>query len=163
MKKKKRLFAILLALCVTFTMMPLGTGGAAYAEDGTAAAMQPTRTTMLDLTSTTGKYMATDGTEKTVDFTNASVIDSAEGWSWNHETKTLTLAGARIVVTEPTFVPSPIQIFKNGYYYGVLLPGDVTVVLTEGTENIIQAGDAAEVTSEGNVIGSVGMGDVRNL
>ena len=31
MKKKKRLFAILLTLCVTFTMMPLGTGGAAYA------------------------------------------------------------------------------------------------------------------------------------
>ena len=161
MKKKKRLFAILLALCVTFTMMPLGTGGAAYAEDGTAAAMQPTRTTMLDLTSTTGKYMATDGTEKTVDFTNASVIDSAEGWSWNHETKTLTLAGARIVVTEP--VLASIGYGGRGYYYGVLLPGDVTVVLTEGTENIIQAGDAAEVTSEGNVIGSVGMGDVRNL
>ena len=39
MKMKKRLFAILLALCVTFTMMPLGTGGAAYAEEGTAAAM----------------------------------------------------------------------------------------------------------------------------
>ena len=161
MKKKKRLFAILLALCVTFTMMPLGTGGAAYAEDGTAAAMQPTRTTMLDLTSTTGKYMATDGTEKTVDFTNASVIDSAEGWSWNHETKTLTVAGARIVVTEP--VLASIGYGGRGYYYGVLLPGDVTVVLTEGTENIIQAGDAAEVTSEGNVIGSVGMGDVRNL
>ena len=142
-------------------MMPLGTGGAAYAEDGTAAAMQPTRTTMLDLTSTTGKYMATDGTEKTVDFTNASVIDSAEGWSWNHETKTLTLAGARIVVTEP--VLASIGYGGRGYYYGVLLPGDVTVVLTEGTENIIQAGDAAEVTSEGNVIGSVGMGDVRNL
>ena len=31
MKKRKRLFAILLALCVTFTMMPLGGGGAAYA------------------------------------------------------------------------------------------------------------------------------------
>ena len=163
MKMKKRLFTILLALCVTFTMMPLGTGGAAYAEEGTAAAMQPTRTTMLDLTSTTGKYMATDGTEKTVDFTNASVIDSAEGWSWDHETKTLTLAGARIVVTEPTFVPSPIQIYKNGYYYGVLLPGDVTVVLTEGTENIIQAGDATGVIPEGIVIGSVGMGDASNL
>ena len=147
---------------MTFTMMPLiGAGG--YAEDGTAAAMQPTRTTMLDLTSTAGKYMATDGTENTVDFTNTSVIDSAEGWSWNHETKTLTLAGARIVVTEPTFVPSPIQIFKNGYYYGVLLPGDVTVVLTEGTENIIQAGDAAGEIPEGIVIGSVGMGDANNL
>lgn len=164
MKKKKRLFAILLALCVTFTMMPLtGSGGLAHAEDEIAAAMQPTRTTMLDLTSTAGKYMAMDGTEKTVDFTTASATDSAEGWSWNHETKTLTLAGARIVVTEPTYVPSAIPSLRNGYYYGVLLPGDVTIVLTEGTENIIQAGDAAEVTSEGNVIGSVGMGDARNL
>ena len=134
-----------------------------YAESGNTANTVVTRTTMLDLTSTAGKYMATDGTENTVDFTNTSVIDSAEGWSWNHETKTLTLAGARIVVTEPTFVPSPIQIFKNGYYYGVLLPGDVTVVLTEGTENIIQAGDAAGEIPEGIVIGSVGMGDANNL
>ena len=164
MKKKKRLFAILLAFCVTFTMMPLaGSGGVAHAEDETAAAMQPTRTTMLDLTSSAGKYMATDGTVKTVDFTTASVTDSAEGWSWNHETKTLTLSGARIVVTEPTYVPSAIPSLRNGYYYGVLLPGDVTIVLTEGTENIIQAGDATEVTPEGIVIGSVGMGDARNL
>ena len=138
-------------------------GGVAHAEDGIAANAVVTRTTMLDLTSTTGKYMATDGTEKTVDFTKDSVTDSAEGWSWNNETKTLTLSGARIVVTEPTFVPSPIQIYKNGYYYGVLLPGDVTVVLTEGTENIIQAGDATGVIPEGIVIGSVGMGDASNL
>ena len=68
-----------------------------YAEDGTAAAMQPTRTTMLDLTSTAGKYMATDGKEKTVDFTNASVTDSAEGWSWDHKTKTLTLDRKSVV------------------------------------------------------------------
>ena len=164
MKKKKRLFAILLALCVTFTMMPLtGSGGLAHAEDGIAANAVVTRTTMLDLTSTEGKYKATDGKEKTVDFTKDSVTDSAEGWSWNNETKTLTLSGARIVVTEPTFVPSPIQIYKNGYYYGVLLPGDVTVVLTEGTENIIQAGDATGVIPEGIVIGSVGMGDASNL
>ena len=60
MKKRKRLFAILLALCVTFTMMPLGTGGAVYAADGSTGIMQPTRTTMLDLTSTDGKYRATD-------------------------------------------------------------------------------------------------------
>ena len=148
---------------MTFTMMPLIGAGGGYAESGNTANTVVTRTTMLDLTSTAGKYMATDGTENTVDFTNTSVIDSAEGWSWNHETKTLTLAGARIVVTEPTFVPSPIQIFKNGYYYGVLLPGDVTVVLTEGTENIIQAGDAAGEIPEGIVIGSVGMGDANNL
>lgn len=164
MKMKKRLFAILLTFCVTFTMMPLaGSGGVAHAEDETAAAMQPTRTTMLDLTSSAGKYMATDGKETTVDFTTAPVTDSAEGWSWDNETKTLTLSGARIVVTEPTYVPSAIPSLRNGYYYGVLLPGDVTIVLTEGTENIIQAGDATEVTPEGIVIGSVGMGDARNL
>ena len=164
MKKKKRLFAILLAFCVTFTMMPLtGSGGVAHAEDGTAAAMQPTRTTMLDLTSSDGKYKATDGTEQTVDFTKESVIDSAEGWSWNHETKTLTLSGARIVVTKPTYIPNPIEYFKNGYYYGVRLPeADVTVVLTAGSENIIQAGDVAGETPEGTVIVSAGMGDVHN-
>ena len=135
-----------------------------YAESGNTAAMQPTRTTMLDLTSTTGKYMATDGKEKTdVDFTTTSVTDSAEGWSWNHETKTLTLSGARIVVTEPTFVQSSYSTLNNGYYYGVRLPGDVTVVLTAETENIIQAGDAAGETPEGIVIGSVGMGDANNL
>ncbi len=87
---------------MTFTMMPLVGAGGGYAEDGTAAAMQPTRTTMLDLTSTAGKYMATDGKEKTVDFTNASVTDSAEGWSSAHKTKTLTLSGARIVGKEQT-------------------------------------------------------------
>ena len=163
MKMKKRLFTILLALCVAFTMMPITGSGGAHAEDGIAANAVVTRTTMLDLTSTEGKYKATDGKEKTVDFTKDSVTDSAEGWSWNNETKTLTLSGARIVVTEPTFVPSPIQIYKNGYYYGVLLPGDVTVVLTEGTENIIQAGDATGVIPEGIVIGSVGMGDASNL
>ena len=164
MKKKKRLFAILLALCVTFTMMPLtGSGGVAHAEDGTAANAVITRTTMLDLTSSAEKYMATNGKEKTVNFTKDSVTDSAEGWSWDNETKTLTLSGARIVVTEPTYVLSAIPSLRNGYYYGVLLPGDVTIVLTEGTENIIQAGDATEVTPEGIVIGSVGMGDARNL
>ena len=164
MKKKKRLFAILIAFCVAFTMTPIaGSGRVAHAEDEIAANSVVTRTTMLDLTSTDGKYKATDGMEKTVDFTKESVTDSAEGWSWDNETKTLTLSGARIVVTEPTYVPSAIPSLRNGYYYGVLLPGDVTIILTEGTENIIQAGDATEVTSEGNVIGSVGMGDARNL
>lgn len=41
--KKKRLFAILLALCVTFTMMPLGTGGAAYAESAYTLTLPSTR------------------------------------------------------------------------------------------------------------------------
>ena len=138
----------------------------AHAEDEIAAAMQPTRTTMLDLTSTEGKYMATDGTVKTVNFTEDPVTDSAEGWSWNPETKTLTLSGARIVVTEPVLTPNKIQVGEKttGYYYGVRLPGaDVTVVLTEGTENIIQAGDAAGETPEGIVAGSVGMGDADNF
>ena len=165
MKMKKRLFAILLALCVAFAMMPLtGSGGVAHAEDGTAANAVITRTTMLDLTSSAGKYMATNGKETTVDFTKKSVTDSAEGWSWNNETKTLTLSGARIVVTKPTFIQIPNRLNKIGYYYGVRLPGDdVTIVLTEGTENIIQAADAVEENSEDTVIVSAGMGDMENF
>ena len=37
--------------------------GGGYAESGNTANTVVTRTTMLDLTSTAGKYMATDGTE----------------------------------------------------------------------------------------------------
>ena len=174
MKMKKRLFAILLALCVTFTMMPLtGSGGVAHAEDGNTAKSIVTRTTMLDLTSENGKYIATDGKEKNVNFNITSVTDSAEGWSWNHETKTLTLAGARIVVTEPTFVKAKMQSAPGkttiGYYYGVKIPrGSVTVTLAEGTESEIKACDATtndNGTSEENekprtVIASIGIGNL---
>ncbi len=153
MKKKKRLFAILLALCVAFTMMPLtGSGGVAHAADGTAANAVVSRTTMLDLTSTEGKYIATDRTEKTVDFTKKSVTDSAEGWSWNHETKTLTLSGARIVVKGTD------NVLRN--CYGIFVPGDsVTIVLEEGTESFVQAGDAVGEEIGGTIYSSNGIGN----
>ncbi len=153
MRKKRRLFAILLALCVTFTMMPLsGSGGVAHAADGTAANAVVIRTTMLDLTSTEGKYIATDGTEKTVDFTNASVTDSAEGWSWDHETKTLTLSGARIVVEGTD------NVQRN--CYGIFVPGDsVTIVLEEETESFVQAGDAVGEEIGGTIYSSNGIGN----
>ena len=153
MKKKKRLFAILLALCVAFTMMPpAGSGGVAHAEDGTAANAVVTRTTMLDLTSTEGKYIATDRTEKTVDFTKKSVTDSAEGWSWNHETKTLTLSGAMIVVEGTD------NVQKN--CYGIFVPGDsVTIVLKEGTESFVQAGNAVGEEIGGTIYSSNGIGN----
>ena len=153
MKKKKRLFAILLALCVAFTMMPpAGSGGVAHAEDGTAANAVVTRTTMLDLTSTEGKYIATDRTEKTVDFTKKSVTDSAEGWSWNHETKTLTLSGAMIVVEGTD------NVQKN--CYGIFVPGDsVTIVLEEETESFVQAGDAVGEEIGGTIYSSNGIGN----
>ena len=153
MRKKRRLFAILLALCVTFTMMPLsGSGGVAHAADGTAANAVVIRTTMLDLTSTEGKYIATDRTEKTVNFTTESVTDSAEGWSWNHETKTLTLSGARIVVEGTD------NVQRN--CYGIFVPGDsVTIVLEEETESFVQAGDAVGEEIGGTIYSSNGIGN----
>lgn len=143
----------MLALCVTFTMMPLtGSGGVAHAEDGTAANAVVTRTTMLDLTSMDGKYIATNGMEKTVDFTTASVTDSAEGWSWNHETKTLTLSGARIVVEGID------NVQRN--CYGIFVPGDtVTIVLEEGTESFVQAGDAVGEDIGETIFSSNGIGN----
>ncbi len=153
MRKKRRLFAILLALCVTFTMMPLsGSGGVAHAADGTAANAVVIRTTMLDLTSTEGKYIATDRTEKTVNFTTESVTDSAEGWSWNHETKTLTLSGARIVVEGTD------NVQRN--CYGIFVPGDsVTIVLEEETESFVQAGNAVGEEIGGTIYSSNGIGN----
>lgn len=153
MRKKRRLFAILLALCVTFTMMPLsGSGGVSHAADGTAANAVVIRTTMLDLTSTEGKYIATDRTEKTVNFTTESVTDSAEGWSWNHETKTLTLSGARIVVEGTD------NVQRN--CYGIFVPGDsVTIVLEEETESFVQAGDAVGEEIGGTIYSSNGIGN----
>ena len=54
MKKRKRLFAILLALCVTFTMMPLGIGGAVYAAGS--------YTLTLPSTYVEGEYMSRENT-----------------------------------------------------------------------------------------------------
>lgn len=145
---------ILLIFCVAFAMMPLGAaaGMTAYAEETGTETMQPTRTTMLDLTSTDGKYMATDGKETTVDFTTDSVTDSAEGWSWNHETKTLTLSGARIVVEGTD------NVQRN--CYGIFVPGDtVTIVLEEGTESFVQAGDAVGEDIGETIFSSNGIGN----
>ena len=124
----------------------------AHAEDGTAANAVVTRTTMLDLTSMDGKYIATNEMEKTVDFTTASVTDSAEGWSWNHETKTLTLSGARIVVEGID------NVQRN--CYGIFVPGDtVTIVLEEGTESFVQAGDAVGEDIGETIFSSNGIGN----
>ena len=148
----RQILIILLTLCMTFTMMPLIGAGGGYAESGNTANTVVTRTTMLDLTSTAGKYMATDGKEKTVDFTNASVTDSAEGWSWDHKTKTLTLSGARIVVEGTDNVKRDC--------YGIFLPADsVTIVLEEGTESFVQAGDAVGEDIDGTIFSSNGIGN----
>lgn len=160
MRLHRRILMILLIFCVAFAMMPLGAaaGMTAYAEETGTETMQPTRTTMLDLTSINEKYMTTDGKETTVNFTTESVTDSAEGWSWDHETKTLTLSGARIVVTEPVLTSI---VNGGGYYYGIrLLKEKTTVVLSEGTENVVQSADAVKASSEGNVFASIGMGNL---
>lgn len=99
-----------------------------------------------------GKYMATNGSKKTVDFTTASVNDSAEGWEWDHQNKVLTLSGARITVTEPVRI--------NNGYYGIFLPKDtVAIVLKEGTESLVQACDAIGEDIGGTVSSSAGVGN----
>ena len=137
---------------MTFTMMPLVGAGEGYAESGNTANTVVTRTTTLDLTSTNGKYMATNGNEKTVDFTTASVNDSAEGWEWDHQNKVLTLSGARITVTEPVRI--------NNEYYGIFLPNDtIEIVLKEGTESLVQVCDATGEDIGGTVFSSAGVGN----
>jgi|GEM_PF-2595074 len=51
------------------------------------------RTTSLNFTAKGLTYTKADGTTATVDPRNTSVTNSAEGWSWNATTNTLTLSG----------------------------------------------------------------------
>ena len=99
------------------------------------------RTTSLDLTkigeeNTFGATL-TDGV-----YTNAD-----EGWSWNPETKTLTLSG----------VTMDMQL-EDGSYIGVHLPADATVAAAENTENAVSVRTANPEGSMSRAI--VGNGDL---
>ncbi len=107
-----------------------------------AAGITP-RNTGLDLSSGSGSYLSTDGTTKTnVNFNNTSVVDSAEGWSWDASSKTLTLFGAQITGTDNAGDKFRIS-------YGIKFPSvNCTINLTEGTTSVVRSGNTN--SSDGN-------------
>lgn len=92
------------------------------------------RTTSLDLTAISARNplgaTLTDGV-----YTNAD-----EGWSWNPETKTLTLSGATM----------DIQI-SGSSHIGVHLPADATVATAENTKNAVSVTKGSAFVGSGNL------------
>ena len=125
---KKNLLKFITSLFVVsvmvISMLPTTVCSAEEATNGIV-----NRTSTLDITSNSLEYMSTDGTKKTVDMNTTSVLDSAEGWSWDVSTRVLTLAGANI----------------TGEGCGIKAGGDdftkdsLTINLAEGTENFVSA------------------------
>ena len=77
-------------------------------------------------------YFTADGTQKTAS-ASESITDSAEGWSWDAGSKTLTLSGANIRGND-------VQgDWTNSY--GIYLPGDCTLVLAEGIHSVVTGGN----------------------
>ena len=116
----KRIFrqslSILLVLSLMLTLIP-GSIQPVHADDGVEM-----RTTMLDLTEATVTYRNSDGLEGSANPTNTNITDTAEGWSWDSESNTLTLDGINLVTANLT---------------GIRLPADSTIVLAEDSDNTV--------------------------
>ena len=133
-RRLKKTGAIFLALAMIVTFIPM-MGRAAYAADGTSIVA---RNSTLDLTSTELNYRAKDGSTKTVDMTQNDVNDSAEGWSWNAVTHTLTLSGCDITGDMGGNVGGVTsRAVCAGINKGMM---DVTITLAEGTHSKVKGG-----------------------
>ncbi|MBO5511092.1 MAG: hypothetical protein J6B24_05100, partial [Clostridia bacterium] len=108
-KNSMRLLGFLLAALMVISLFPVG----AFAEDAA-----------ID----TGDSEAV-GIED-ADFTDATGDESGEGWTWNNDSKTLTLNGV---------------IVKNH----IVLPDGATVVVTEGTENSVTVESGNAIYADG--------------
>lgn len=86
------------------------------------------RMSPLDLRSTIS-YKATDGETKSIYAANNDITDTAEGWSWDHDNKILTLDGLDMLLTT----------IENDVGYGIELPdSDAKIVLKKGSVNSIK-------------------------
>jgi hypothetical protein len=86
-----RPLAILVAVLVAFTFMPMLPGGAGNENAAYAASGTPLSSNYLQIT------IAGDSV-----WQNLAVSDVGDGWSWNHSTRTLTLSEDFGLLTETT-------------------------------------------------------------
>lgn len=116
---KKRLLASILSLAMVFSLVPVS---ALAVDEGGGQTHEPTRTTTLDLTA------------ETIDTTKAET----EGWAWDAETKTLTLNGLNLSVSEG---------------HGVVVPDGAAIVLASGSVNTITntAADKLGIAPQGSL------------
>ena len=131
MKKKfVRLISAVLSAAMTLTAVPLSAfaEGEAHTHDGESNVI----TTPLDFR------------EKTAD-------ESGDGWSWDHDTKTLTLNGVNIQATTEENMMSVVTV-PDGTK--IVLNGENTIVQTDTLESdtyVLSAVNNKEVNCDGTM------------
>ena len=125
--QKNRVIALTLSLAMVLSFVPSFAFSAVAAAGNASGTV---RTTTLDLTNNSYQTGATQ---------NGTIwANDKEGWSYDTATKTLTLSGVNIRSADSTVTT-----------YGIKLPNDATIVLAEGTTNIVRAGDTSSNYSSG--------------
>ncbi|MEA4955692.1 MAG: S-layer homology domain-containing protein [Pseudoflavonifractor sp.] len=127
---RKKIMPVLLALALIIGFFPI----LSVPAQAVVATGGQLRTTTLDFT-TNGYKSETGVTE-----TNSGIWENtAEGWSYNATTNTLTLSGVNIRSADS----------DSGNTYAIKLPDGAKIEMAAGTVNIIRAGDAAGYESYG--------------
>ncbi len=132
---KRKLLSLLLAITM---VLPLLQGSITPVSAGSSPAGVTLRTAKLDFTDSTYQSGATNSGDV---WTN-----TAEGWSYNTATNTLTLSGVNIRSEDSASEDT----------YGILLPDGATIVLAAGTTNYVKSGDAGTVNKVSLAIHSRG-------
>ena len=131
MKRRfRRGLSILIALSMILAFVPSGTQ-TAYAS-GT-----DTRDTILDLTAGSVQYHTSSGQNGSANPETTDIADTTEGWSWEYQSKTLTLEG--------------INLSTSGTI-ALRLPEDSTIMLVEGSDNTVTSTYDSDVKGEADSI-----------
>lgn len=130
---KKRLISAALGITTFIMSLPQLTLPASAASTPAISEIRSGVLNLYDDSSKTGDesvtYIALDGTEKTA-LKSSDITDTAEGWSWNASTATLTLNGATICDSE----------------YALILPANATIYLS-GANTVRSTTKSATVSS----------------
>ena len=115
---KKRLITAALSITTFIMSLPQLILPASAASTPPVSEIRSTALNLYDDSSKTGdesiSYMALDGSTKSA-LKSSDITDTAEGWSWNGSTKTLTLNGAMICHTDTAvLLPDGATICLNG-------------------------------------------------
>lgn len=130
-RRLKRGLSILIALTMMLTLLP---GGIQTVH----ASEADTRSTILDLTKGSVAYRTSSGSNSSANPKSTDITDTAEGWSWEYQSKTLTLEGINLVTSSSS---------------AIRLPANSTIVLEEDSDNTVTSTYDSDVKGEADCLG----------
>lgn len=137
-RRLKRGLSILIALTMMLTLVPGGIQNV-YAS-GTDM-----RTVMLDLGAASVTYRTSSGSSSSANPESTDIKDTTEGWSWDYQSKTLTLEGINLITSSSS---------------AIRLPENSTIVLAGDSDNTVTSTYNSDVIGEADCIGISGEGNL---